>query len=103
MLFNEGEEGDFLHLVRSGTVVLIGIPSVDTTTYTASAARRKGLTIKMARRMREVYPRVIALVQAGLADTRCVVSHHVPLEEVGEALTMLEAYQDGALKVIVTM
>lgn len=88
---------------RGGTVVLIGIPSVDTTTFTASAARRKGLTIKMARRMKEVYPRAIALVEAGLADTRVVVSHEVPLEELNDAMETLAAYGDGALKIIVTM
>ncbi len=84
-----------------GTVVLVGIPSEDTTTFTASVARRKGLTIKMSRRMREVYPRSLAMANAGLVDLRVVVSHHVPLSQVGEAMEMLEHYEDGVLKVIV--
>jgi L-iditol 2-dehydrogenase len=85
---------------RGGTVVLVGIPSEDVTTFTASAARRKGLTIKMSRRMKEVYHRSIALVEAGLAETRSVVSHHMPLEKADEAMRMLQAYEDGAIKII---
>lgn len=84
-----------------GTVVLVGIPSEDRTTFTASTARRKGLTIKMVRRMREVYPRAIALVQAGQVKTRSVVTHHFPLERVVEAMELLERYADGVIKVIV--
>ena len=38
-----------------GRVVLGGIPDSDTTTFQASLARRKGLTIAMVRRMNEVY------------------------------------------------
>ncbi len=91
-----------MHLARAGgTVVLVGIPSEDHTTFTASVARRKGLTIKMSRRMREVYPRSLAMAAAAQVDLRVVVSHHVPLSQVGEAMEMLEHYEDGVLKVIV--
>ena len=83
-----------------GTVVLIGIPSKDETRFTASTARRKGLTIKAARRMREVYPRAIALAEAGLVDLRSVVTHHFPLDKVGEAMEVLDGYGDGAIKII---
>ena len=83
-----------------GTVVLIGIPSEDETRFTASSARRKGLTLKAARRMREVYPRSIALVEAGLAELQSVVTHHFPLDQVNEAMDLLDGYGDGAIKII---
>ncbi len=41
-----------------GRVVLAGIPGGDRTSFRASVARRKGLTIAMSRRMNETYPRV---------------------------------------------
>ena len=45
-----------------GRVVLAGIPSGgDRTSFRASVARRKGLTIAMSRRMNDAYPRAIAL------------------------------------------
>jgi L-iditol 2-dehydrogenase len=56
-----------------GRVVLAGIPSTETSAFPASTARRKGLTIALVRRMKEVYPRAIALVEAGLVDVRGVV------------------------------
>jgi L-iditol 2-dehydrogenase len=50
-----------------GRVVLGGIPASDQIAFGASAARRKGLTIAMARRMNEVYPRAIALAAGQVA------------------------------------
>jgi len=46
-------------------LILAGIPANDRTSFSASMARRKGLTIKLVRRMKFTYPRAIALVQAG--------------------------------------
>jgi L-iditol 2-dehydrogenase len=64
-----------------GRVVLIGIPSEDRTSFTASIARRKGLTIVMVRRMKLTYPRAIELVARGLVEVRSLVTHRFPLAE----------------------
>jgi L-iditol 2-dehydrogenase len=58
----------------AGTVVEVGIPSVDRTTFTTSTARRKGLTLKFSRRMNRVYPEAVRLVDGGLIDVRSVVT-----------------------------
>lgn len=87
--------------VRPGaTVVLAGIPEEDHTTFPASTARRKGLTLRLARRMGEVYPRTIALAAAGRVDVRSVVSHTFALDRVGEAFTVAAARTGH--KVVVT-
>ena len=65
----------------------------------ASPARRKGLTIAMVRRMKDVYPRATALVVAGLVDVRGVVSHRFPLTDVRGAFET--AVARAGLKVIV--
>jgi L-iditol 2-dehydrogenase len=80
-------------------VVLVGIPDDDRTTFSASSARRKGLTIVLVRRMKDVYPRAIRLVQQGRVDTGCLVSGRHPLHRVDEAFRPA-ASRDG-LKVIV--
>ncbi len=82
-----------------GRVVLAGIPSTETSAFPASVARRKGLTIVMVRRMKEVYPRAMALVAAGLVDVRGLVSHRFALTEVDDAFRAGVARQ--GLKVIV--
>jgi L-iditol 2-dehydrogenase len=68
-----------------GRVVLVGIPDDDRTSFPASVARRKGLTLLLSRRMAEVYPRAIELAADGQVDIRSIVSHRFPLDEVAEA------------------
>jgi L-iditol 2-dehydrogenase len=64
-----------------GRVILVGIPAEDRSSFTASTARRKGLSIKLSRRMRFTYPRAIQLVEDGLIDLRSLVSQRFQLSE----------------------
>jgi L-iditol 2-dehydrogenase len=80
-------------------VVLVGIPAGDHTTFSASVARRKGLTLVLARRMGEVYPRAIRLARSGAVDLQRLVTHRYPLDRVAEAFAV--AAEREGLKVIV--
>jgi len=82
-----------------GRVVLAGIPDDDTTTFSASLARRKGLTIAMTRRMNEVYPRAISLAARGAVDLDGLVSLRAPL--AGTADAFAAAASRSGLKVII--
>lgn len=82
-----------------GKVILAGIPDEDKILFTASVARRKGLTIKLVRRMKHTYPRAIELVSKGLVDVRSIVTHHFPLERSAEAFCV--AQQREGLKIII--
>jgi L-iditol 2-dehydrogenase len=82
-----------------GRVVLGGIPADDTTTFQASAARRKGLTIAMVRRMNEVYGRAITLAACGRVDLAAVVTHRFDLS--GAPAAMGTAADRTGLKVII--
>ena len=84
-----------------GKVVVAGIPSQDEMVLTASTVRRKGLTIKMVRRMKHTYPRAIRLVQAGLVDVESLITHTYPLERIGEAFETVAAYGDGVIKAVI--
>jgi L-iditol 2-dehydrogenase len=70
---------------RGATVVLIGIPSEDSTTFTASAARRRGVTIKLSRRMRHTYPEAIELVSRGMVHLSPLITHQYPYQEFEQA------------------
>jgi L-iditol 2-dehydrogenase len=83
-----------------GRVVVGGIPDADTTTFPASLARRKGLTIAMVRRMNEVYPRAITLAARGVVALDPLVSLRAPLTEAADAFAA--AQRRTGLKVIVT-
>lgn len=86
-------------LKPGGRLVLVGIPIEDRTSFLASVARRKGLTIKLVRRMKNTYPRAIQLVEDGKVDLRSLVTHHFRLEEAPEAFS-LAARREG-IKIIV--
>ncbi len=82
-----------------GRVVLAGIPDSDTTTFRASVARRKGLTIAMVRRMNEVYPRAISLAERGAVDLGSLVTRRAALGEISDAFK--DAAQRSGLKTVV--
>ncbi len=82
-----------------GCVVLGGIPSGDRIAFKASTARRKGLTIRLVRRMKHTYPRAIRLVESGRVDVRSIVTHRFPLAEAAQAFDI--ASRRIGLKVVI--
>ncbi|UCH63586.1 MAG: zinc-binding dehydrogenase [Fidelibacterota bacterium] len=81
------------------TVVLVGIPVDERTTFKATTARRKGLTIKLCRRMKHTYPRAIKLAEKGRVDLRSLVTHRFPIDEYAEAFAV--AVRREGLKVVI--
>ena len=89
----------FTAVISGGKVELAGIPDGDKTSFSASTARRKGLTIKLVRRMKHTYPRAIELVSKGLVDVHSIVTHRFPLEQSAEAFRV--AQRREGLKIII--
>jgi L-iditol 2-dehydrogenase len=89
----------FAAVTPGGKVVLAGIPGDDKTSFAASVARRKGLTIKLVRRMKHTYPRAIELVSKGLVDVHSLVTHRFPLEDARAAFDV--AQRREGLKIII--
>jgi L-iditol 2-dehydrogenase len=76
-----------LRVARPGArVVLVGIPGDDRTTFAAGLARRKGLTLVMSRRMKDVYPRAISLVTRGAVNLASLVTERFTLGETAAAM-----------------
>jgi len=85
-----GDDGEAVHTAvqtakNGATVVLIGIPSEDKTTFKASAARRRGLTIKLSRRMKNTYPTAIRLVSQGKVNLKPLITHQYEFSEFSKA------------------
>lgn len=89
----------FAAVAPGGKVLLAGIPEDDRTSFSASIARRKGLTIKLVRRMKHTYPRAIELVSKGLVDVRSLVTHRFLLEDAHEAFRVADRRE--GLKIII--
>jgi L-iditol 2-dehydrogenase len=99
-----GEDGalaDAIAAVRpGGRVVLVGIPDGDRTTFEASAARRKGLTLLLSRRMDPAdLPRAIRLADGGDVDLASLVGERHPLSDWRDAFAAL--VERRSLKVVV--
>lgn len=84
-----------------GRLVLVGIPGDDQLHMRHGTARRKGLSIIMARRMKHTYPRAIKLATSSAIELDDLVSHHVTLDDVPHAFEMNSRYEDNVLKIIV--
>lgn len=95
----EAVDDAFAAVSAGGKVILAGIPDDDRTSFSASIARRKGLTIRLVRRMKHTYPRAIELVSKGLVDVRSIITHRFPLVEAREAFRVAERRE--GLKIIV--
>jgi L-iditol 2-dehydrogenase len=83
-----------------GLLVLVGIPTGDRTSFVASTARRKELTIALCRRMRRRdLVRAIALARRGDVELASLVTERFPLEQGAEAFAALSSRR--GLKVVV--
>ena len=93
---------DAIAAVRpGGRVVLVGIPDGDRTSFPAGAARRKELTLRLARRMAATdLPRAIGLAEAQRVDLASLISHRYSLDAAPAAFATLAARR--GLKVVVT-
>jgi L-iditol 2-dehydrogenase len=88
-------------LAPGGRLIAVGIDEDDRFTLRHSTARRKGLTIRMVRRMKHTYPRAIRLVQQGQVDLAALVSHRFPLAQAPQAFAVNADYRDGVVKVVI--
>jgi L-iditol 2-dehydrogenase len=86
-----------------GRIILVGIPDGDIYTLPAAEARRRGLKIKFARRMGEVYPLAIELLAAGKVDVRSIVTHRVGLEEAPGVFAALADNSPGYGKALIDL
>jgi L-iditol 2-dehydrogenase len=84
-----------------GRLILVGIPEGDFFGFDASLVRRKGLTIKLSRRMGHVYPRAIKLVAGGRVNLAPLATHHFPLAKAPEAFALQAACDDGVIKTVI--
>ena len=84
-----------------GRVVLAGIPGDDRLVLKHSTARRKGLTLRLVRRMQHTYPRAVELADSGAVPLDELVSHRFTLADAAEAFAVNARYDEGVHKVMV--
>jgi len=87
----------------AGRLVLVGIPADDDFRLAHSVARRKGLTLLFARRMKHVYSRAIALADGPHPRVNLdeLITHSFALADTPRAFALNAKYGDGILKAVV--
>ena len=86
---------------NGGRVTIVGIPAEDFLTFRASASRRKGLTIRLSRRMKHSYEPSIALATTGKVDLEVLATHRFALADTGQAFEVASSYADGVIRAMV--
>jgi L-iditol 2-dehydrogenase len=97
----DGALADAIDAVRpGGRVVVVGIPDGDHTSFVASTARRKGLTLLLCRRMEPAdLPRAIRLAESSAVDLGSLVGERHPLDGWADAFAAL--VERRTLKVVI--
>ena len=52
--------------------------------------------------MAHTYPIAIQMLVKQHIDLKPLITHRLPLGDVGKAMSMLSSYEDGAIKVVIT-
>jgi L-iditol 2-dehydrogenase len=87
---NDAVETAMVTSKPGGRAVIVGITADNKTTFTASVARKKGLTIMISRRMKRTYPRAITLVSSRRLDLSPLISHILPFSRYEEGFQLAE-------------
>ena len=87
-----------------GRLILAGIPGHDLVSVSASLVRRKGLTLKVVRRMAPgVYPRAIQLVSTGAINLKPLATHSFSLQQTAAAFDLQANHRDGVIKSVIEL
>ncbi len=84
-----------------GRVIIVGIPVEEFIKLRATPTRRKGLTIKLSRRMKHTYPATIAIADKGQVSLDSLASHRFSLAQAAQALDTAGNYADGVIRAMI--
>jgi len=93
---------DAVEILRpGGTLVIVGIPSVDTITFDPHLIRRKEISILNIRRQNGCVQETLDLIAEKHIDADVMITHRFPLSEVADAFSLVADYRDGVIKALV--
>ncbi len=84
---------------KGGHVSIVGVYGPTFNAVPIGTALNKGLTLRMNQAsVKRHLPRLVGLVESGEVRPSDVITHRVPLEEVGEAYHLFSSKLDGCIK-----
>jgi len=86
-------------LKPGGTLVVVGIPTVDRVSFSIDQIRRKEIRIQNIRRQAHCVESAIDL--AAEVDLEFMLTHHFPFAESVRAFDLVDEYRDGVVKAMI--
>ncbi|HXU80103.1 MAG TPA: zinc-dependent alcohol dehydrogenase [Polyangia bacterium] len=84
---------------KAGHVSIVGVYGPPWNLVNMGTAMNKGLTLRMNQcNVRRYMPHLLDLIRTGVVDAKSIITHRVPLEEVGDAYQMFARKTDGCIK-----
>ena len=88
-------------LKPGGTLLIAGIPEVDSINFPIHTMRRKELTIRNVRRQNQCVADAIDLVAQGRVNIDPLMTHHYSFDETKSAFDLVAEYRDGVVKALI--
>lgn len=88
---------------NAGRAVITGIPSEAETIVNLHALRRKEITLLNVRRSNHETEAALEIMEEHPGECAALVTHTRPFDEIQSSFEMLERYEDGAAKVVLTL
>jgi L-iditol 2-dehydrogenase len=86
-----------------GKAMIIGIPEFERYTFAADIARRKEVCLQHVRRQNDCAEKTLQMLTDGTIDIDAMVTHRVPLEECQKGFDLVDRYEDGVIKAMITL
>jgi L-iditol 2-dehydrogenase len=90
-------------LKPGGSLVLIGIPEVDTIPFPIHELRRNEITILNIRRQSNCTAKAIDELQHHRINLDALVTHRFRLNQIQEAFELVAGYRDGVMKAMIAI
>jgi threonine dehydrogenase-like Zn-dependent dehydrogenase len=88
-------------LCPGGTLIMVGIPPVDSISFDPHVVRRNELRLQGVRRQNHCVGPVIDLIASGKLDASPLVTHCFAMEKSSAAFEMVADYRDGVIKAVI--
>ncbi|HSI44084.1 MAG TPA: zinc-dependent alcohol dehydrogenase [Methylotenera sp.] len=89
---------------KGGNVSIVGVYGPTFNAVPIGNALNKGLTLRMNQAsVKRHLPRLIEHIQTGRVNPKEVITHRIPLEEIGEAYHIFSSKLDNCIKTVLTM
>ncbi len=90
-------------LKPGGKLMIIGIPESERVSFDVSKTRHKEITIQNVRRQVDCVQQAIDLIANKKISLEGFVTHRFTFDQTTEAFDLVEQYQDGVMKAMVTI